>query len=91
MELKALGIVRRMDELGRIVIPMEVRRANAWQANQPLEMFADRDGGLYVKAYGKDAEKDALVEQLIELKQRTSNPEVFEMASKTIQFLNERM
>ena len=91
MDLKPLGIVRRMDELGRIVIPMEVRRANAWQANQPLEMFADRDGGLYVKAYGKDSEKDALVEQLIDLKQRTSNPEVFEMASKTIQFLNERM
>jgi AbrB family looped-hinge helix DNA binding protein len=88
--LKALGIVRKMDELGRVVIPMEIRKANGWEPNQPMEMFADNDGGLLIKAYGKDAEKQAVLEQLEHLKSTTANEEVLKIARNTIEFLNKQ-
>lgn len=90
MELKALGIVRRIDDLGRIVIPIEIRRANGWEPNQPMEMFADSEGGLYIKSYGEDAEKKQVLEQLEDLKKQTENPSVFEIVGNAISFINER-
>lgn len=87
---KALGIVRKIDELGRVVVPMEIRKANGWEANQPMEMFADDEGGLYIKAYGKEAEKNEVLEQLEHLKSITANEEVFKIASNTIDFLKKQ-
>ena len=88
--MKALGIVRKLDELGRIVIPKEVRDANGWEANHKMEMFADADGGLYIRGYGREAEQQEVIEQLEDLKNRTDNPAVFEVVSQTIAFINER-
>ncbi len=91
IEVKPVGIVRKMDELGRIVIPAEVRKANAQPTNQALEILPDSEGGIYIRPFGKDMEKQELVEQLIELKQHTKIPEVFNLVSKAIEFMNERM
>ncbi|WP_180953712.1 AbrB/MazE/SpoVT family DNA-binding domain-containing protein [Bacillus sp. T33-2] len=88
--MKALGIVRRMDDLGRVVVPIEIRRANGWAPNQPMEMFADDEGGLYIKPYGKDEEKKEVLEQLQHLHQTTDNPAVFQIVSKAIGFIKER-
>ena len=41
--MKATGIVRRMDELGRVVIPKEIRRTLRIREGDPLEIFTDRD------------------------------------------------
>ena len=41
MKTKALGIIRKLDGLGRIVIPMEFRRAYGWEEGQASEMFGD--------------------------------------------------
>jgi len=49
--LKATGIVRRIDELGRIVIPKEIRRTLRIRESDPLEIFTDRDGGIILKKY----------------------------------------
>jgi len=39
--LKSIGVVRKLDSLGRIVIPMEVRQANDIKHNDPIEVFTD--------------------------------------------------
>ena len=42
--MKATGIVRRIDELGRVVIPKEIRRTLRIREGDPLEIFTDREG-----------------------------------------------
>ncbi|MEW6727049.1 stage V sporulation T C-terminal domain-containing protein [Desulforudis sp. 1088] len=49
--MKATGVVRRMDDLGRIVIPKEVRRTLRIKDGDPLEIFTDRDGEIIFKKY----------------------------------------
>ena len=44
--MKATGIVRRIDDLGRVVIPKEIRRTLRIREGDPLEIFVDHDGGL---------------------------------------------
>ena len=47
----ATGIVRRVDDLGRIVIPKEIRRSLGIREGDPLEIFRDRDGSVIFKKY----------------------------------------
>jgi AbrB family transcriptional regulator (stage V sporulation protein T) len=49
--MKATGIVRRVDDLGRIVIPKEVRRSLRIREGDPLELFTDKDGSIIFKKY----------------------------------------
>ena len=45
--MKATGIVRRIDDLGRVVIPKEIRRTLRIKEGTPLEIFTDKDCLLY--------------------------------------------
>ena len=45
-DMKATGIVRRIDDLGRVVIPKEIRRTMRIREGDPLEIFTDREGGV---------------------------------------------
>lgn len=47
--MKATGIVRRIDDLGRIVIPKEIRRSMNMHEGEPLEIFLDNDGVVFRK------------------------------------------
>ncbi|MBQ7107526.1 MAG: AbrB/MazE/SpoVT family DNA-binding domain-containing protein [Clostridia bacterium] len=49
--MKATGIVRRIDDLGRVVIPKEIRRTMRIREGDPLEIFTDRDGEVIFKKY----------------------------------------
>ena len=49
--MKATGIVRRIDDLGRVVIPKEIRRTLLIRESDPLEIFTDRDGEIILKNY----------------------------------------
>lgn len=49
--MRATGIVRRIDDLGRIVIPKEIRRTLRIRETDPLEIFTDKDGGIVLKKY----------------------------------------
>jgi AbrB family transcriptional regulator (stage V sporulation protein T) len=49
--LKATGIVRRIDDLGRVVIPKEIRRTLRIREGDPLEIFTDREGEVILKKY----------------------------------------
>jgi len=49
--VKATGIVRRIDDLGRVVIPKEIRRTLRIREGDPLEIFVDREGEVILKKY----------------------------------------
>lgn len=49
--MKATGIVRRIDDLGRIVVPKEIRRTLRIREGDPLEIFTDREGKIILKKY----------------------------------------
>lgn len=49
--MKATGIVRRVDDLGRVVIPKEIRRTASIREGDPLEIFLDEDGAIVVRKY----------------------------------------
>lgn len=49
--MKATGIVRRIDDLGRIVVPKEIRRTLRIREGDPLEIFTDREGQIILKKY----------------------------------------
>jgi len=49
--LKATGVVRRIDDLGRIVIPKEIRKVLRIKEGDPLEIFTDKEGEVILKKY----------------------------------------
>lgn len=49
--MKATGIVRRIDELGRVVIPKEIRRTLRIREGDALEIYTDREGGVILRKY----------------------------------------
>ena len=49
--MKATGIVRRIDDLGRVVIPKEIRRTMRIREGDPLEIYTDNDGEFIFKKY----------------------------------------
>ena len=55
--MKATGIVRRVDDLGRVVIPREIRRTMNIREGDPLEIFVDKDGCVIFKKYSSPEEE----------------------------------
>ena len=64
--MKATGIVRRIDDLGRIVIPKEIRRTLRIRESDPLEIFTDREGEIILKKYSPIGEMTAFAKQYAE-------------------------
>ena len=60
--MRATGIVRRIDELGRIVIPKEIRRSCHLQEADPMEIYVGEDGEIILKKYDTEPEITALKE-----------------------------
>lgn len=49
--MRATGIIRRIDDLGRVVIPKEIRRTMGIREGDPLEIYTDKDGCVIFKKY----------------------------------------
>ena len=64
--MKATGIVRRIDELGRIVIPKEIRRTLRIREGAPLEIFTDREGEIILKKYSPVGELGTFAKEYAE-------------------------
>lgn len=64
--MKATGIVRRIDELGRVVIPKEIRRTLKIREGDPLEIFTDREGEIILKKYSPIGEMKTFAIQYAE-------------------------
>ena len=70
--MKATGIVRRIDDLGRVVIPKEIRRTMRIREGDPLEIYTDRDGSVIFKKYSLMGGLTEFAGQLCETLSRTT-------------------
>ncbi|MGE4282584.1 MAG: stage V sporulation protein T [Clostridia bacterium] len=70
--MKATGIVRRIDDLGRIVIPKEIRRTMRIREGDPLEIFTDKEGEVILKKYSPIGELSDFASQYAETLAKTS-------------------
>lgn len=70
--MKATGIVRRIDDLGRVVIPKEIRRTLRIREGDPLEIFTDREGEIILKKYSPIGELSVFAGQYAESLAQTS-------------------
>lgn len=66
MKMKATGIVRRIDDLGRVVIPKEIRRTMRIREGEPLEIFVDRDGEVILKKYSPIGELGEFAQEYVD-------------------------
>ena len=64
--MKATGMVRRIDDLGRVVIPKEIRRTMRIREGDPLEIFTDKEGELIFKKYSPIGELSDFASQICE-------------------------
>lgn len=69
--MKATGIVRRIDDLGRVVIPKEIRRTMRIREGDPLEIYTDREGEVIFKKYSPIGELSAFASQYAEAMYKT--------------------
>ena len=70
--MKATGIVRRIDDLGRIVIPKEIRRVLRIREGDPLEIFTEKDGEVIFKKYSPMGELGSFAAQICESLHKTT-------------------
>ena len=69
--MKATGIVRRIDDLGRVVIPKEIRRTMRIREGDPLEIYTDREGEVIFKKYSPIGELSSFAAQYAETLHKT--------------------
>lgn len=69
--MKATGIVRRIDDLGRVVIPKEIRRTMRIREGDPLEIYTDREGEVIFKKYSPIGEMQSFASQYAETLNKT--------------------
>ncbi len=65
--MKATGIVRRIDDLGRIVIPKEIRRTMRIREGDPLEIYTSPDGEVIFKKYSPVGEISSTASQYVDV------------------------
>jgi len=74
--MKATGIVRRIDDLGRVVIPKEIRRTMRIREGDPLEIYTDREGEVIFKKYSPIGELASFAAQYAETLYKSCNMSV---------------
>ncbi|MBR5544231.1 MAG: AbrB/MazE/SpoVT family DNA-binding domain-containing protein, partial [Clostridia bacterium] len=71
--MKATGIVRRIDDLGRVVIPKEIRRTLHIREGDPLEIYTASDGEVIFKKYSPIGELSEFASQYTDVLNRATN------------------
>ncbi len=70
--MKATGVVRRIDDLGRVVIPKEIRRTLRIKEGAPLEIFTDKEGQIILKKYSPIGELSEFATEYAETLAKTT-------------------
>ena len=78
--MKTTGIVRRIDDLGRVVIPKEVRRALRIKEGDPLEIFTTREGEIVLKPFSP-----LTLDDVVEIFREFDTPQQKELLKKLIE------
>ena len=79
--MKATGIVRRIDDLGRVVIPKEIRRVMRIREGDPLEIYTENDGSVVFRKYSPIGELSRVSAEYAEAINRTSGIPIAYLAS----------
>lgn len=82
--MKATGIVRKIDELGRIVIPKEIRNLQGWGHGTPMEFFISEQG-LVIRKYESNLENAELVNELNDVLAKTRDVATINAINKAIE------
>ena len=82
--MKALGIIRSIDDLGRIVVPKEVRDSQGWYKGQKMELFMSTEGLVIAPYKGEEERENAL-----EILKRTKKYITSTLDKELLQELNE--
>lgn len=88
--MKVYGIVRKIDGLGRLVIPAEIRESLNLHPQDKVQIIANGDHLKIVKVNNHDPEKEAILRQVNILLNSTDNPEVKVIMSNVKHFVKER-
>ena len=70
--MKATGIVRRIDDMGRVVVPKEIRRTMRIREGDPLEIYTDREGEVIFKKYSPIGELNSFAAQYADTLYKTA-------------------
>ena len=89
--MKATGIVRRIDDLGRIVVPKEIRRTLRIREGDPLEIFTDREGEIILKKYSPIGELSQFAGEYAESLAQTTGHLVLITDCDRIRYRQERI
>ena len=84
--MKSTGIVRKVDDLGRVVLPIELRRTLGIEVKDALEIFID-DDKIILKKYQPNTEKDEVVSSLKKMAAGAKNPNVLETIERAIKLI----
>ncbi|WP_153465052.1 AbrB/MazE/SpoVT family DNA-binding domain-containing protein [Sediminibacillus terrae] len=84
--MKSTGVVRKLDELGRITLPKEIRKVNGWEEKQPLEIFTDGNK-VVLSAYEASEDKKQVLEDLNYLLGAADNPEAKQKLRSVLTYL----
>jgi len=84
--LKSTGIVRSVDNLGRVVIPAELRNTLGIDKQDPLEIYINNDK-IILKKYQPNIEKDEVITNLQKMAAGAKNPNVLETIERAIKLI----
>jgi AbrB family transcriptional regulator (stage V sporulation protein T) len=70
--MKATGVVRRIDDLGRIVVPKEIRRTMRIREGEPMEIFTGREGEIVLKKYSPMGEMSKFAKEYAQVLSQTT-------------------
>lgn len=84
--MKALGIVRKIDDLGRVVIPKEVRKSQGWESGHAMEMFMDGNK-LVLRSFDQTIERAKIIKSLEGLAQKSDSTADIHEISSVIDYL----
>lgn len=84
--MKSTGIVRKVDELGRIVLPKELRRTLGIKEKDPVEIYIDGDK-IILKKYLPNGEKEDVISSLVKMAESAKNPNVIDVIERAIKLI----
>ncbi|AVK84024.1 hypothetical protein C3943_10780 [Lysinibacillus sp. B2A1] len=84
--MKSTGIVRKVDDLGRVVLPKELRRTLGIEEKDALEIYIDNDK-IILKKYQPNIEKDEVIANLQKMASSAKNPNVLETIERAIKLI----
>ncbi len=88
--MKSLGVVRKLDELGRIVIPKEVRNSQGWESGTPMEMFMQGECLVVKKHISVLSNQGQILKELEALTYTTPTPHAKESIQKAIDYIKQK-